>query len=69
MPGCSLLVDPAAGPWLAVESFVTSALGSAELPLALPSSLIDADLHCQWLHLTAGGNGFVATRGLRAQIR
>lgn len=69
LPGCTLLVDPTSSAWLGAEGFVTSGIGAAELALALPSRLVDADLHCQWMHLTAAGDRFVATRGLRAQIR
>lgn len=69
MPGCTLLVDLSPASAVATLATVTSLLGRADVPLPLPSNLPDVDLHVQWVYLNALGTGFLATNGLRAQIR
>lgn len=69
LPGCTLLVDLSPASAVATLAMVTGALGRADVPLPLPSNLPDLDLHVQWIYLNALGTGFLATNGLRVEIR
>jgi hypothetical protein len=63
--GCMLLLDPAAT-IIALPAITSSAVGSADLPLAIPDAFV-GDVCFQWLALTL--SGVKSSTGLQMRIR
>ncbi len=70
LPGCRLLVDPAANTWLGALLLPTDAFGTAVHTFDLPAAAAGMDLYAQWALLDASRPaGLATTSGIHVAVR
>ncbi len=66
--GCTLLIDPAVG-FTHVFTGLTNPLGKLSVPVALPNSILSADVVWQFFQYDGGTGQTLASNGLISQVR